>query len=233
MKTIAFIPITEKSLQFFYESEKIMKEKPTIIRIYELIKKSSAINDVYICYEGSKLGNFLNKYKVKKIKTSSNHKTGSDRIGEAYIKLNKKYELVLNFFGHDDNLSPYQINNLVKYHSKNKNTDIVIPLYKNLFPENNNLVKVVINKKKEVMYLSRNKIPFETLNKNNNFYVHSNVISFTKNGLDKFSDLKRSKYELVENIELLRALENSMKIKTIFLSKDSYSSVKKRLKSFK
>ena len=179
------------------------------------------------------MGNFLNKYKVKKIKTSSNHKTGSDRIGEAYIKLNKKYELILNFFGHDDNLSPYQINNLVKYHSKNKNTDIVIPLYKNLFPENNNLVKVVINKKKEVMYLSRNKIPFETLNKNNNFYVHSNVISFTKNGLDKFSDLKRSKYELVENIELLRALENSMKIKTIFLSKDSYSSVKKRLKSFK
>lgn len=233
MKTIAFIPITEKSLQFFYESEKIIKEKPTIIRIYDLIKKSKLISDVYICYEGSRLGNFLNKYKVKKIKTSSNHKTGSDRIGEAYIKLNRKYDFILNFFGYDDNLSPYQINNLLKYHFKNENTDIVIPLYKNLYPENTNLVKAVINKKREVMYLSRNKIPFVTSNKNNNFYEHSNIISFTNDGLDKFLELKRSKYELVENIELLRALENSMKIKTILLSRDSYSAVKKRIKSFK
>lgn len=233
MKTIAFIPITESSLQFFYETEKIIKEKPTIIRIYEIIKKSNFVDDVIVCYEGSKLENFLKKYKIKKIKTSSNHKTGSDRIGEAYIKLKKKYDLILNFFGYDDNLSPYQINKLIKFHIKNKNTDIVIPIYKNFFPENNSLVKVVINKKKEVMYFSRNKIPYETSIKNNKFYIHSNMICFTHDGLERFLDSKRSRLELVENIELIRALENSTKIKTITLSSDSYTSVKKRLKSFK
>ena len=51
MKTIAFIPITESSLQFFYETEKIIKEKPTIIRIYEIIKKSNFVDDVIVCYE--------------------------------------------------------------------------------------------------------------------------------------------------------------------------------------
>ena len=58
------------------------------------------------------------------------------------------------------------------------------------------------------------------------------MICFTHNGLERFLDLKRSKLELVENIELIRALENSTKIKTITLLSDLLH-LSKRLKSFK
>ena len=77
------------------------------------------------------------------------------------------------------------------------------------------------------MYFSRNKIPYEASVKNNNFYVHSNIICFTHEVFERFLDLKRSKFELIENIELIRALENSIKIKTVTLSNDSYTSIKK------
>ncbi len=90
MKTIAFIPVTEKSVHFFYETKNLTYSKPTIVQIYETVKKCKNIDEVYVCFEGKKLKKILNQYKIPSIQTSSFHKTGTDRIGEAVIKLKKK-----------------------------------------------------------------------------------------------------------------------------------------------
>ena len=144
-------------------------------------------------------------------------------LQSAYIKEAKKYDFVVDIQGDEPLISPYHIDEIVKFHSKNKDIDIVLPTLKIKFPDNPNIIKVVVNKKNEVIYLSRSKIPFEAKSKSKYFFKHLSIISFKPEALLKFAKSKQTNLEKIEDIELLRALEIGLKIKTINLKGDSFS----------
>ena len=73
------------------------------------------------------------------------------------------------------------------------------------------------------MYISRSKIPYEAKSKNKFFLKHLSIISFKPKALIKYAKSKQTKLEKIEDIELLRALEIGLKIKTINLKGDSFS----------
>ena len=52
---------------------------------------------------------------------------------------------------------------------------------------------------------------------------HLSIISFKPNALIKFAKSNKTKLESIEDIELLRALELGLKIKSIELKGDSFS----------
>ena len=74
-----------------------------------------------------------------------------------------------------------------------------------------------------MIYLSRSKIPFEAKSKSKYFLKHLSIISFKPEALLKFAKSKQTNLEKIEDIELLRALEIGLKIKTINLKGDSFS----------
>ncbi len=73
------------------------------------------------------------------------------------------------------------------------------------------------------MYLSRSTIPFDFKNTNKYFKKHLSIISFKPNALIKFSQTKETSLEKIEGVELLRALEIGLKIKSLELKGDSFS----------
>ena len=73
------------------------------------------------------------------------------------------------------------------------------------------------------MYLSRAKIPVEFKKKNPFYKKHLSIISFKPDALLKFGKAKVSALEKIEDIELLRAVYEGLKIKTIDLKGDSFS----------
>ena len=103
------------------------------------------------------------------------------------------------------------------------NYDIILPNLKVKATNNTNIVKIVTNKKNEIMYISRANIPHEFKSKVNFFKKHLSIVSFKPESLLKFGKSSRSELEKSEDIELLRALDLGMKIKTINLSGDSFS----------
>ena len=79
---IRFYKITSKSFirkQFTINNSYLSKSKT-----FKLL------DDVVICCDDKKILNIANKYRAKAILTSPNHKNGTERICEAYQKLNKK-----------------------------------------------------------------------------------------------------------------------------------------------
>ena len=140
-----------------------------------------------------------------------------------YVKEGKNYDLVLDIQGDEPLISPYHIDEIIKFHEQNKDADIILPTLKVVLPDNPNVVKVVSNKKNEVLYLSRAKIPYESKLKCRYFLKHLSIISFKPEALIKFAKAKRSYLEKIEDIELLRALEIGLKIKTVVLKGDSFS----------
>ena len=73
------------------------------------------------------------------------------------------------------------------------------------------------------MYISRANIPYEFKSKLKYSKKHLSVVSFKPDSLIKFGKAKISENEKIEDIELLRALDIGLQIKTINLKGDSFS----------
>ena len=100
--------------------------------------------------------------------TSKHHPNGTDRICEAYKKIRKDYQLIVDVQGDEPLISPRHIDKVINYNLKNKkNVDVVLPNLKIKATNNTNLVKIVSNSKNDVLYISRANIPHEFKNKLN------------------------------------------------------------------
>ena len=112
---------------------------------------------------------------------------------------------------------------MVDYHIKNFNSDIILPSLKIKPINSTNIVKIVKDRSNNVLYLSRSNIPFEFKSNVKFLYKHLSIISFKNKALQKYSLKKKTYLEKIEDIELLRALEIGLKIKSVNLNGDSFS----------
>jgi 3-deoxy-manno-octulosonate cytidylyltransferase (CMP-KDO synthetase) len=223
MKVLGLIPSRIGSQRLPAKALLPINGIPLVIHTYKRASLSKLINKIMICTDSKKITTVAKKFKAKSILTSQHHKNGTERITEAYVKEGKNYDLVLDIQGDEPLISPYHIDEIIKFHEQNKDADIILPTLKVVLPDNPNVVKVVSNKKNEVLYLSRAKIPYESKLKCRYFLKHLSIISFKPEALIKFAKAKRSYLEKIEDIELLRALEIGLKIKTVVLKGDSFS----------
>ena len=107
-----------------------------------------------------------------------------------HIKELKKYQLIVDVQGDEPLLNPVHVDKVIK-HLKNQNIDIVSPNLK-IQTNNTNIVKIVSNKKNEVLYISRANIPYEFRSRVKYFKKHLSIVSFKPESLIQFSQSKRS-----------------------------------------
>lgn len=221
MKILGLIPSRLNSSRLFGKALIKISGVPMVIHTYRRAIKSKLIDDLYICTDSKEIYNTAIQYNCKAIMTKK-HKTGTDRISEAALKINKKYDFYVDIQGDEPLINPRHIDKLILFHKKNKSFDIVVPSMRmiNQF-ENPNIVKIISSKNK-ILYMTRAKAPYSFI-KQSNYYKHLSIISFKKNALLKFKDLKQSHLEKVESVELLRALENGFLMGTFYLNGDSFS----------
>ena len=66
-------------------------------------------------------------------------------------------------------------------------------------------------------------MPFQFKKNINYIYKHLSIISFLPSSLELFAKSNKSKLEAIEDIELLRAIDIGLKIKTVSFKGDSFS----------
>lgn len=196
---------------------------PMVIHVYKRALCSKIIDDVIICCDDKKINNIAKSYGAKSIITSKKHENGTERICEVFKKIKKKYDLIVDVQGDEPLINPTHIDKLVSYHLRNFNTDIVVPSLLINNKKNKHLVKVVANLQNDILYLSRQQVPFSFNTSNQKLLKHLSIVSFKPASLLKFVKLKKSHLEKLENIELLRALDNGMKLKTFIIKGNSFS----------
>ena len=74
-----------------------------------------------------------------------------------------------------------------------------------------------------LIFLSRSKLPLEFKNTYTDHKKHLSIISFKPAALIKFARSKKTPLEKAEDVELLRALEIGLKMKTLLLKGNSFS----------
>lgn len=195
---------------------------PLIIHVYERAKLSLSCDEIIVCTDSDKILNEVKRHGGKAVMTSKKHKNGTERISE--VAKNFKPKLVLDIQGDEPLLNPNDIDVVVNYHLDNSNFEIIVPSHPtNEKIENPNIVKIVSNDKGEVVYFSRSLIPNNFKAKKVFFHRHLSIVSFKPETLQKFANLEPSNLEKIEDVELLRALENKIRIGTLSIKGNSFS----------
>ena len=187
--------------------------------------KQANIGEVVVATENNEILEDVKKNGGRGILTRSDHKTGTDRIFEAYKKLDfKNIDFILNLQGDEPNIDTNDIINLNKF-MINNNSEIgtlAANIEDNKMHDNKNLVKVItkdnLNQKDFSLALNFTR---KNLSKNyKNIYHHIGIYSYSVAALEKFINLPQTKNEKENRLEQLRALDNKMKI-NIVLAKSS------------
>ena len=183
------------------------------------------IGEVVVATEDQEILEDVLKNGGKAILTSSEHKTGTDRIFEAYKKLGKNnVDYILNLQGDESNINKNDIINLNNHmiiHNAEVGT-LAAKIQDDKILNNKNVVKVITNKK-----LVENNFPTalnftrDNLSKNSqNIYHHIGIYSYKIGTLEKFVKLEQTDNEKKNKLEQLRALDNNLKI-NVALAKSS------------
>ena len=223
-KIIGLIPVRLKSQRLFQKPLLKLLDYPLFVHVYKRAKLSTLLDDVIVCCDDEKIFKVAKNYNVKCILTSKKHRNGTERIYEGYLKNRKKYDFIIDIQGDEPLLNPRHINQVIKFHIKNPNADIILPSLKiKSSKDNKSIVKIVKNNKNQVIYLSRSTVPFYFKKKHFFLEKHLSIISFKPDALRTYIKNDISYLEQIEGIELLRALEIGLKIKSFNLLGDSFS----------
>ena len=162
-KILGLIPIRYNSKRLHGKALLYIDHLPMAVHVYRRTKMSNLLDDVIVCCENKKVYEVLKKYNCKSIFTSKNHKNGTERIAEAYKKIKKKYDLVVDIQGDEPLIDPKQIDKVIKFHLKNFSSDVVVPSLKIPLSEDHNVVKIVKDRNLNVLY-DEDENPTQTIN---------------------------------------------------------------------
>lgn len=220
---IGIIPARYASTRFPGKPLAILGGKPMIQRVYEQVKDS--VDAVYVATDDERIRQVVENFGGNAVMTSEKHRSGTDRCEEAFSKVGKGFDVVINIQGDEPFIQPQQIE-ILKACFDEKDTQIatlVKPFSANgdfeatLF--NPNSPKVVVNKRMEAMYFSRSIVPYIRGKKytewlsSHIFYKHIGMYAYRAETLKEITTLPQSSLEIAESLEQLRWLENGYKIK--------------------
>ena len=212
-------------------NSKRLKEKPLlkidnlpiVVHAYKRALMSKKLDDVIVCTDHIKIKKVIESIGGKAVLTSPKHKNGTERIYEVAKKF-KNLELVIDIQGDQPLIDPIAIDKTITFHKKNKKYDIVLPSMAIKYNQDNtSLVKTTFTKQGEILYFSRAKTPFDYRKKKITYYKNLSIVSFKPKALKKFFYSKMGEIEKIENIELMRAIENNLQLGTFIVKGSDFA----------
>ncbi len=225
-KLVVLIPCRLNSRRLPRKALLTIGDIPLIGLVYKntlsSLKALKIDSEIYVCTDSYEIIDFLRKSSIPFLETSSNPKNGTERIAEAFANNKIDADYIIDVQGDEpfinSEILELVVNELTsKFNDPLNQKGIILPhqVINKEESQNISVVKLAVDKNSRVRYMSRSAIP---LNHKNNllsygkisFKKHLSVIGFTKKGLLKYSKLNESLLESIEDIELLRALENNI-----------------------
>lgn len=223
MKIIGIIPARYKSSRFPGKPLSDIHGKPMVWWVYRAAKQVKQLEEVYVATDDDRIRSACEQLSLKVIMTSENNPTGTDRVAEVSRKV--KADLYVNIQGDEPLLEPSTIEQVILPFLVKKPAFAVA----NLMTEirnmaelvNSNVPKIVVNKDSDAIFFSRLPIPYPKGKTDVRYFKQVCVYGFTPGALERFSLLERGRIECLEDIELLRFIENNIKIRMVEVERDT------------
>lgn len=220
MKIIGIIPARYASTRFPGKPLADIAGVSMVQRVYNQAKAAESLQKVLVATESREVYDHVKSFGGEVIMTKPTHLSGTDRCNEALRRDGKYYDFVINIQGDEPFISPKQIDILAT--SLSNKVELATLVKRIGSPKdlrNRNVVKVVLNYRKEAIYFSRSPIPFirdqeeEQWLQHHTYYKHIGIYAYRSDILDSITKLKPSILEKAESLEQLRWVENGYAIK--------------------
>ena len=165
------------------------------------------------------------------IMTSESHERASERTAEALVKIEKKIkikiDIVVMIQGDEPMITPKMISASVSPLLKEQELNISnLMEYMETIEEHEDPaeVKVVVNKKQNAIYFSREPIPSRKKGMND-FPMLKQVciIPFRRDFLIEYNKMEQTPLEIIESVDMNRLIENEIPIRMVLIDEITFS----------
>lgn len=225
---IAIIPARYASTRFPGKPLAKLAGKTMIHRVYERV--AAVFGSVAVATDDVRIGAEVESFGGRAVMTSSAHRSGTDRVYEAYLKLGAHEKIVVNVQGDEPFIAASQLEALAACFGdpRTQIASLARPFrgsYADL--EDPNTPKVVMDSDMYAMYFSRSVIPYcRGLEKNQwpgakEYFTHVGLYGYRADVLAEITRLPQSPLEKAESLEQLRWLQAGYRIKMAVTEADT------------
>ena len=223
MKTLVIIPSRLSASRLPVKPLLKINGLSIISHVYKKAQEAN-IGEVFVAAEDQEIIEDVEKNGGKAILTSNNHKTGTDRIYEAFVKLGRTdIDLIMNLQGDEPLMNIEDIQKLNKHMIRTKRDlgTLAAKINNKKVFENHDIVKVITEESLDDTKFPRAINFMRKLDKENNqAYHHLGIYCYNVEILKRFISLKQSQNEIENKLEQLRALDNNINV-NVALAKSS------------
>lgn len=196
--------------------------KSMIQHVWERCCEAVGQELVYVATDSQKIQHACTEFGAKVIMTSPECLTGTDRLAEANEQLNADF--IINVQGDEPLVEPNDICKVIDAYKKEPNT--IINAMCTISSEEEfrsfTVPKVVVSKTNKLLYMSRSPIPVDKCGVFASANKQVCIYAFSKKHLEFFaSHSAKTKIEKIEDIEILRFLENDIPVHMVSVSSSS------------
>jgi len=190
--------------------------KPMIQHVWERCCVAVGQELVYVATDSEKIKNVCIDFGAQVIMTSSDCMTGTDRLAESNKILNADF--IINVQGDEPLIEPNDILKVVDAYKKEPNT--IVNAMCEIRSEEEfrsfTVPKVVVSQTNKLLYMSRSPIPITKINAFKFGFKQVCIYAMSKKHLELFASFnKKTPAEEVEDIEILRFIENDIPVSMV------------------
>lgn len=225
MKIIGVIPARYQSSRFPGKPLADICGKPMIWWVYQQAKKVKDLAEVYVATESEKVQDLCRQLNIPVVMTSDKHPTGTDRTCEVAQRIAADMYMVI--MGDEPLILAEHIQTLAEEMQRLPKQYVAGMLRKKIENPidavNPTIIKLAVNAAGDLIFISRNPIPYPKESLSYEYFKNIGVYAFSKEALALYQNTPMGYLEKVEGLEMLRLLENHQWVKTVEVKSDSFS----------
>jgi 3-deoxy-D-manno-octulosonate cytidylyltransferase len=214
MNIIGVIPARYESTRFHGKPLADILGFPMIYRVYHQAIQVKELDKVYVATDDVRIEDVCKSYNIPVIMTDKNHTNGTERLCEVAKKIES--DVYVTIQGDEPLLEPATISKVIKVLLENDKAGcatLKIPYHNPIDVINSTTPKVVNDLNNNVILFTRSPIPYPKASLDYIIYKPIGTYAFRRKTLLEYSKLEKGPLEKAEEIELLRYIENGIKIK--------------------
>jgi 3-deoxy-manno-octulosonate cytidylyltransferase (CMP-KDO synthetase) len=220
-KVIAIIPARMAATRFPNKPLIPILGLPMIEHVRRRVSMSKTLSDVIVATCDHEIREAVEGFGGKVMMTKDVYERCTDRIAEAALKI--EADIVINVQGDEPLILPEMLDDLIDPFEKDHTlhaTNLVSQIRNDEEFLDPNAPKVVANLNDEILYISREAIPSnKKYSKKYMRFKQLGIIAFRSDFLQTFSKLEPTPLEIVESVDMMRAIEHGYKLKMVKTNK--------------
>jgi len=239
VKVVGIIPARYEAVRLPGKVLADIAGQPMIEHVYQRASQAQSLDELLVATDDERIAQVVQNFGGQAVMTSSEHKSGTDRIAEVAADL--ECDVVVNIQGDEPLIEPAAIDALVEPFGTIPDlrmSTLATRLEDYSTHLNPSVVKVVVDKEGFALYFSRAPIPYFRLDRPAEWpdnkprqhpqsglwpLRHIGLYAYTRATLLWLSSLPQTPLEITERLEQLRALENGCRIKVVEVEYQSIS----------